>query len=301
MSYVAPYIDAEGLHLPSFDDRLEALVVTYSTIFGLTPIEDTPDYQYLVMLARALDDASVLVEQVYHARSLALASGIGLDLVGSGALYPRRSGESDADYRKRIGYSRAAAGCARQECMENALKSLRYVRDVAVLVNDGDTASAEGFPPHSVACVVYGGIPADIAQTIFDKKAPGISTYGDQTYAVMDADQNPQDIRFSRPETILLTVVVRIRHLDNWVDDTQDVLKQALVDYLQNLPIGKSLNVSSLYSVCYGAVSNKVAQTFFIGDILTSSSHGAHGDIYPCAWNQRISTMPSNVYFEEIT
>lgn len=301
MSYVAPYIDAEGLHLPSFEDRLEALQTVYASVFGVTPDEDDPDGQLLNTLARALDDASILVDQVFQARKLLQALGVALDFTGAGNFVPRRSGEADADYRKRIAYARPAAGCARRECLENALRSLPYMRDVSVIENVTDTADADGIPAHSVACVVYGGTNTAIAQTIFDKKSPGIVTYGALTYDAVDADGNPQPVRFSRASSIILAVVVRIRHLDNWDDATEPVLKQALLDYLQSLPIGTSLYVGSLYSVCYGAVSNKTAQTFFIGGILTSSDQGAHSDVYPCAWNERITALDYTVTFEEIT
>ncbi len=300
MPYAAPFIDAEGLHLPSFADRLEALRSAYASVFGVPPGEDTPDAQLLATLARALDDASVLVDQVYRSRLLAESSGLSLDLAGAASLTPRRAGESDADYRRRIRCARAAAGCARGECIDSALRSLPYLRDASVPANPSDAASADGLPPHSVACVAYGGTNAAVAAAILDKKAPGLVTFGDQTAQAEDADHLPRDVRFSRASTILLSIVVRLRPLEGWEDATGPLLKQAVLAFVQSLPIGRSLHVGSLYSVCYGAVPARTARTFFIADILTSSTQGAHADLYPCAWNERLSTLESMVSVELI-
>ena len=35
MAYFAPYIDASGLHLPTYEERLEELTGAYRSIFGI--------------------------------------------------------------------------------------------------------------------------------------------------------------------------------------------------------------------------------------------------------------------------
>ena len=83
ISYFAPYLDASGLHLPTYADRLEALCEAYRSIFGqdaaLEPA--VPDYQLLSVFAKALDDVSALLLQVYLSRNPAYASGQALDLL----------------------------------------------------------------------------------------------------------------------------------------------------------------------------------------------------------------------------
>ena len=34
MAYFAPYIDASGIHMPTYEDRLQDLCSAYRTIFG---------------------------------------------------------------------------------------------------------------------------------------------------------------------------------------------------------------------------------------------------------------------------
>ena len=35
MSYFAPYIDGTGIHMPTYEDRLEDLITAYRNIFGI--------------------------------------------------------------------------------------------------------------------------------------------------------------------------------------------------------------------------------------------------------------------------
>ena len=81
--YFAPYIDGSGVHLPTYEDRLDALLSSYRSIFGLDAnLEPSaPDYQLLSVFARALDDLSELILVDFASRNPQHASGAGLDLL----------------------------------------------------------------------------------------------------------------------------------------------------------------------------------------------------------------------------
>ena len=83
MAYFAPYIDGTGIHMPTYEDRLQDLCAAYRAIFGqeaeLTP--EVPDYQLLSVIARSLDDTSALVLAGYNSRNPAYATGQALDLL----------------------------------------------------------------------------------------------------------------------------------------------------------------------------------------------------------------------------
>ena len=76
MAYFPPYIDASGIHLPTYEDRLQDLCSAYRTVFGqqagLSPA--VPDCQLLSVFARALDDASAPVLSAYNFHNPAYAS-----------------------------------------------------------------------------------------------------------------------------------------------------------------------------------------------------------------------------------
>ena len=156
MAYFVPCIDETGVRLPTYADRLEDLLAAYRSIFGADAVleESTPDYQLLSVFARALDDTSALVLQDYNSRNPDYAAGRSLDLLASLFGLSRRtlqSGtETDASLRLRIRVSRAALACASRDSLEAALRSLPYVSDVSVAVNETDQPSADGIPPHVV-------------------------------------------------------------------------------------------------------------------------------------------------------
>lgn len=83
MAWFEPYIDAEGIHVPSYDDTLAYLIDQYKSIFGtdvyLEP--ETPDYQMLSVFAKCMTDYSALAVDCYNARDPNYASGNSLDLV----------------------------------------------------------------------------------------------------------------------------------------------------------------------------------------------------------------------------
>ena len=52
MAYFAPYIDETGIHMPTYEDRLQDLCDKYRSIFGQDATLDpaVPDYQLLSCL-----------------------------------------------------------------------------------------------------------------------------------------------------------------------------------------------------------------------------------------------------------
>ena len=83
MAYTPPALTPQGLRLPTYADRLEALLASYREIFGADAVltEASPDYQLLSVFARALDDFSSLLLSLYNARNPDYATGQALDLL----------------------------------------------------------------------------------------------------------------------------------------------------------------------------------------------------------------------------
>lgn len=83
MSYVKPYIDATGLHLPDYASVRDYLSGEFLRIFGqdLYLGEDSQDYQMISLFADALDDVNALVIEAYNSRNPDFARGTSLDLM----------------------------------------------------------------------------------------------------------------------------------------------------------------------------------------------------------------------------
>lgn len=83
MSYFPPYIDTDGMHVPTYAERMEKLIADYKSIHGEDVYlgEGTIDYQLLSIFARCLDDHSTALIESYNARNPDYATGDSLDIL----------------------------------------------------------------------------------------------------------------------------------------------------------------------------------------------------------------------------
>jgi len=298
MAYFAPYIDASGLHMPTYEDRLADLVSAYRSIFGIDAelSESVPDYQLLSVFAKALDDTSALVLQAYNSRNPLYASGQALDLLLPLYGLAREAGEDDATVRKRISGSLSARGAGSLDAIRNAVAACQWVRSVKVYENASDTTDANGIPSHSIAAVIYGGNGPAVAQAIYETKAPGIGTYGSAYEDIVDENGNTHRINYSRTTSRRIFAYMSIRRLPG-IDESAvtAAVTAAVNDYINNqLGVAEGLQIPILYAVAYNA-DPELAKTFAIADIYAqvSGDSGYTRDEITCPWNGKLSIMNS--------
>ena len=293
MSYFAPYIDASGLHLPSYEDRLEELAEAYRSIFGIESelSASVPDYQLLSVFAKALDDVSALVLQAYNSRNPAYATGQALDLLLPQYGITREAGETDASVRTRIRHSLAGRSAGSADTLLAAVKAARGVRDVVVYINETDSTDSIGIPAHSIAVVTRAGVANAVAQAIYDKKAPGIGTWGSHSGIAVDAGGREHMVAFTRftEKRIFLHLYIRVVEGGNQ-ETIQNAVLPAVTEYLDSLGLAVPLNVPQLYGAAYAA-DPAIVKTFVVTDIQVTipGGSGVIRDLVPCAWNEKIS------------
>ena len=307
MSYFIPYIDHTGIHLPTYEDRLEDLCASYRSIFGLDAelSESVPDYQLLSVFAKALDDVSALVLQAYNSRNPAYAAGTALDLLLPQYGLARNAGESDASVRERIGRALAAKGTSTADALIAAVRAVPNVRRAELFVNDTASTDANGIPAHSVAVVVDGGNAQAVADAVWAKKAPGVGTYGSTAQAVTDSFGQAHNVQFSRVSSKNCFVYFTIKRLAGCDDEAVTAaIAPAVADFANGLGIAVPLIVPQLYAVAYAAAPS-LSRTFAVADIQVAVSGGsgtATREKVDCAWNQKISVLKSggvNITFED--
>ncbi len=293
MAYFAPYIDAAGIHLPTYEDRLEELKAAYRSIFGIEAELSAfvPDYQLLSIFAKALDDVSALVLQAYNNRNPAYATGQALDLLLPQYGITREAGETDASVRARIRYSLAGRGSGSEDALLAAVKAAKGVRDAVMYINETDSADSIGIPAHSIAVVTRAGGANAVAQAIYDKKAPGIGTWGSNSGIATDAEGREHTVAFTRftEKRIFLHLYIRVVEGGNQ-ETIRNAVLPAVTEYLDNLGLTVPLNVPQLYGVAYAA-DPAIAKTFVVTDIQVTipGISGVIRDLVPCAWNEKIS------------
>ena len=299
MAYFAPYLDETGLHIPTYTERMEALLESYRSIFGpeINLEESAPDYQLLSVLARALDDLSALLVSLFASRNPAYAAGSALDLLlplhGITREGTASGTETDASARHRFALAASAPARTIAESLADALAGVPNVSDAKILVNDTGETDAHGIPPHSICALVQGGAAAAIAKVIFNKKAPGIGTWGATSATVTDAFGVSHPIHFQRAATINTTVTVRLTPLTGFDETTLiPAIRQAVFDYVSTLGIGQELVVPVLYGICYSA-EKAATPTFSVTQILALVTGGsATSGVLAAEWNQRF-VIPS--------
>lgn len=295
MPYFTPYIDGSGIHMPTYEDRLSDLCEAYRNIFGmdaaLSPA--VPDYQLLSVLAKSLDDTSALVVQAYNSRNPQYASGRSLDLLLPQYGLSRSAGETDAEVRARITNALAARGAGSADAITAAVLALDYVRDAKLYINDTDSTDSLGIPSHSLAMVVRNGRNAEIAQAIYNKKAPGIGTYGSTTANAVDAQGNQIPIRFTKSSARFVYVTLFIQLLGGLERNTvRSLIEPAILDFINTRKIGESLIIPQLYGIAYGSAP-EIAKDFVILDI-QAAEPGASSvvrDRITCGWNENITCL----------
>jgi len=301
VSYFAPYIDSSGIHMPTYEDRLSDLCAAYRNIFGQEAelSASVPDYQLLSVLARALDDTSALVVQDFNSRNPLYASGAALDLLLPQYGLVRQAGESDGAARARIANSLAGAGAGSYDALRAAILNARSVSDVRLYVNETDSTDSIGIPAHSIAAVTRAGNAQAIAQAIFDKKPPGIGTYGITSATALDAEGNPHTVYFTRFAYKPVYTYVFIRILEGGEETAvREAVTSGIYAFVGTtgirgtMKIGEPLNIPQLYGVAYAA-NPAVANTFVITDIQVSipGETGVRRDIVPVAWNE-VAALP---------
>lgn len=323
MGYFAPYIDGEGLHMPSFDDRLAELWDQYCEIFSADPETDSsaPDYQLLSLLARTLDDVSQFVRQVYESmnpgiepdnvgvyyitgyQSAPAASGNALDLMmaqyGTAREWLKNNYPvpviDDVRCRRKMLPALAGKGSLDVKALEAAVTDVYDGMDypVKVYLNNTDTADSLGIPPRSVAVVVDAlGTGTEkrtqqVAQAIFDHLPPGIGTYGDTEVTVKDADGGEHTVRFSKAE---LQIIYTLLYVTKQPGADESVIENTvaprLVEYINSLSYGAVLPLTRLIGVAYAA-NPEIAGTYVITSVMASVAGSSWiRDVVNCPWNK---------------
>lgn len=159
MSYLPPYLDENGLHMPTYEERLADLIEKYKAIFGddvyIDP--DSMDYQMLSIFAKHLSDMSAVLVDTYNARNPDYASGVSLDtLLPLNGLSRKAATQSTCElfFRGTPGATVGADESERLEAIDVNGNVWRADESVTFDANGDGTAMSH--------CMTYGAITAGI-------------------------------------------------------------------------------------------------------------------------------------------
>lgn len=148
--------------------------------------------------------------------------------------------ETDAQLRQRQSLSTSVPALSVLDAILGGVANLAGVQRITIVENDTDSTDGHGIPSHSFSLVVLGGDAQQIGDTIARYKTPGTGTYGSTSVDTVDSRGIPNVIDFNYLSVVQLDVHVTIKALTGYVSTTGDLLKQAVVGFINGLDIGET-------------------------------------------------------------
>lgn len=198
--------------------------------------------------------------------------------------------ESDAELRYRQTLSTMQPTMGLWDGLVGSIQQLDGVQFVAGRHNDTGSESSEGIPAHSIAVVVSGGAADEIAETIYKKKSQGVSTYGSTTVEYIDSLGNVNEIAFSRPTDVAITIAITLKATDTWLTTNEDDVKTRLSSYINGLAIGEKVDIMKCVSEVVRDAD--IYDPDFYLESITLNGSAASVDI---AWNEKASTSADSI------
>lgn len=156
--------------------------------------------------------------------------------------------ETDDELRARFRNTKFERATNVIESLYSAILALTGVSDIKIYENDTDVIDSNGVNGHSFLVIVDGGLGTEIAQAIWDNKPVGILSQGNTTVTVLDSQQLPHDVSFSRPTQVNIYISMDITKDSNFPQDGEDLIKQKLIEFIDSLKIGDDIVYSRLYT-----------------------------------------------------
>ncbi|QKN87328.1 baseplate J-like protein [Yersinia phage vB_YenM_636] len=207
-----------------------------------------------------------------------------------------RPREIDGSLRMRM-LSTSAATNGTTEGIYTAISSLDGVTYCVVLDNRKDETNALGMPPHSVLAIVEGGDPQEIGLMYGVRSTAGgvdltePKHIPDATFesvqVVNPANRQKETVSFIRPSNKEVKVKVVANTYDDFPLDGKDLIKSALIEFVNGWDMGKTLFASRLYTPINNAVNVD------IDSVTIDNADRSEPLVY-----QRIHLTPENIELE---
>ncbi len=155
--------------------------------------------------------------------------------------------------------------------------------------NDTNLTDSYGLPPHSIEIIVDGGDSRKIAETILDKKAAGIQTYGSVTVDVPDLFGRTIPVSFNRPSYQYVWLKIELTADTSMLPANYvSLVKEGCLEYGETLESGDSLLIQPMDDHIY----ERVAGITYVNSYTAVS---ADASTEPSAESYSISNVPATM------
>ena len=154
--------------------------------------------------------------------------------------------EDDAELRQRQSVSTSLPAQTPLLAIQAAIANLPGVQRYAIYNNDKRYPDSNGVPRNSIAVVVLGGDPVEIATVISEKKSPGCGTFGTTSEIIIDPAGVPNTINFFPLIERQVYFTITLRALPGYLSSTGNLIQQVMGAYISTLPIGQNVQYTKL-------------------------------------------------------
>lgn len=142
--------------------------------------------------------------------------------------------------------------------IKSAVSKVSGVTSVTVVENGSDTYDPiKNLPAHSVMVVVVGGEDNAVGQAIYDAIAASVQTEGNTVALVLDSSDNTEAVKFQRitQKYIHVRYSYSLYSEEVFGDTGEVVIREAIVNYINNLGAGKDVIQGRVMGEVYSKVS----------------------------------------------
>ena len=175
-----------------------------------------------------------------------------LEVTNQEPAYGGNDEETDEDYRKRLVLENTAKEGPTRNGIRSALMNLPGVRNADAVDNDKNEVDEYGNPPYTVHVYVLGGADSDIAETLNNRAAAGITLTGTKAVNITDDSGVTKTIRFDHATEVPIFIQVEIKTNDSWnQDDGPNQIKTDISQKINALDMGQTVHLTKLFSNVY--------------------------------------------------
>ena len=200
--------------------------------------------------------------------------------------------ETDEELRIRFRNTKFERAGNIVEAVYSALFSLDDVQQVYIDDNNTSVTNANGTPGHSFLVLVDGGTSVEIARAIWDNRGAGVASVGNTSVTITDKFGYQREIKFSRPTPINIYIQLELTTDQNFPENGQDLIREAIINYVDGLSIGQDVLYSRLYTPA-NSVKGHYIDSLAIG--LSPSSLGVSNIAVP--FDAVAQALPENITF----
>ena len=175
-----------------------------------------------------------------------------LEVTNQEPAYGGNDEETDEDYRERLVLENISKEGPTANGIRSALMNVSGVREVGIVDNDQNSTDEYGNPPYSVHVYVLGGADNDIAETLNDRVAAGVTLAGSKSVNITDDSGITKTIRFDHATEVPIFIQVEIKTSDSWnQDDGPNQIKADIAQKINALEMGQTVHLTKLFANVY--------------------------------------------------